>query len=57
MSFCVIGAYTYRMTAQEILPGTDPAAMESGDWDLTLFTCNTSGQTRCAIRCQRVTST
>ena len=21
------------------------------DWDLTLFTCNTGGQTRCAVRC------
>lgn len=24
------------------------------DWDLTLFTCNTGGQTRCAVRCLRV---
>lgn len=24
------------------------------DWDLTLFTCNTGGQTRCAVRCVRV---
>ncbi len=23
------------------------------DWDLTLFTCNTGGQTRCAVRCVR----
>ena len=23
-------------------------------WDLTLFTCNTGGQTRCAVRCDRV---
>ena len=27
----------------------------TNDWDLTLFTCNTGGQTRCAIRCARVT--
>lgn len=27
---------------------------ESGNhWDLTLFTCNTGGQTRCAVRCIR----
>ena len=26
------------------------------DWDMTLFTCNTGGQTRCAVRCSRVTS-
>ena len=24
------------------------------DWDLTLFTCNPGGQTRCAVRCIRV---
>ncbi len=24
------------------------------DWDLTLFTCYTGGQTRCAVRCTRV---
>ena len=23
------------------------------DWDLTLFTCNLGGQTRCAVRCSR----
>ena len=23
------------------------------DWDMTLFTCNTGGQTRCAVRCIR----
>ncbi|MDO4324245.1 MAG: sortase [Lachnospiraceae bacterium] len=23
-------------------------------WDLTLFTCNTSGLTRCAVRCERI---
>ena len=25
----------------------------ASDWDLTLFTCNTGGQTRCAVRCVR----
>lgn len=33
----------------------EPTAVEQmilpGDWDLTLFTCHTGGQTRCAIRC------
>lgn len=27
---------------------------ENEDWDLTLFTCNTGGQTRCVVRCARV---
>jgi sortase A len=26
----------------------------TNEWDLTLFTCNPSGQTRCAVRCARV---
>ena len=43
-------AYTYRMTAQEIISGTDPAAMESGDWDLTIFTCTIGGKNRVTIR-------
>jgi sortase A len=25
--------------------------MESGDWDLTLFTCTTGGQSRITVRC------
>lgn len=28
--------------------------MSTMDWDMTLFTCNTGGQTRCAVRCSRV---
>ena len=32
-----------------------PAQVEDmitpGDWELTLFTCNTGGQSRCAVRC------
>ena len=31
----------------------DPDFEELEDWDLTLFTCNTGGQTRCAVRCIR----
>lgn len=27
---------------------------QSEDWDLTLFTCNTGGQTRCIVRCAAV---
>ena len=26
----------------------------TNEWDLTLFTCNTGGQTRCAVRCARI---
>ncbi|MDY4970487.1 MAG: sortase [Lachnospiraceae bacterium] len=27
---------------------------ENEEWDLTLFTCTTGGQTRCAVRCRRM---
>jgi hypothetical protein len=27
---------------------------ESEEWDLTLYTCNWGGRTRCAIRCTRM---
>ena len=31
----------------------DNQSDKSEKWDLTLFTCNTGGQTRCAVRCIR----
>lgn len=37
------------MQVEEMTTKTD-----GDDWDLTLFTCNTGGQTRCAVRCVRV---
>lgn len=46
--------FRYTVSSVEIV---DPNALEqmiTGDWDLTLFTCTTGGQTRCAIRCDRV---
>lgn len=29
----------------------------TNEWDMTLFTCNTGGQTRCAVRCTRIRQT
>ena len=57
--------YHYQVTNRETL---QPAAVENmientnnttdgtvtNEWDLTLFTCNTGGQTRCAVRCARI---
>ena len=42
--------FTYRMVERETLPPTSIDAMESGDWDLTLFTCTMGGQSRVTIR-------
>lgn len=49
--------YHYTVTEVETLEATQIQEMieDSGEedgWDLTLFTCNTGGQTRCAVRCQ-----
>ena len=45
--------FTYKMLERETLPPTSIDAMESGDWDLTLFTCTVGGQSRVTIRFER----
>lgn len=42
--------FTYRMVERETLQPTDVEGMESGDWDLTLFTCTVGGKLRITIR-------
>lgn len=42
--------YTYEMVGLETLGPTDVDEMESGDWDLTLFTCTVGGQSRVTAR-------
>lgn len=42
--------YTFKVVELEILNSADIADMESGDWDLTLFTCTVGGQTRVTVR-------
>lgn len=42
---------------EELLPDQVNAMItktETDTWDLTLFTCTTSGQARCAVRCKRI---
>lgn len=46
--------FRYAVSSFETIGPNDVEGMITGDWDLTLFTCNTSGQTRCAIRCLRI---
>ena len=42
--------FTYKMMERETLNPTDIEGMESGNWDLTLFTCTVDGQSRVTIR-------
>ena len=63
-----IGADVYFITADNVVyhyvvsnrQTVEPTSVDEmvnntdKDWQLSLFTCNTGGQTRCAVRCQRV---
>lgn len=46
--------YSYSVKAVEVLAPTAIEEMTSGEFDLTLFTCTYSGQSRLAVRCNRV---
>ena len=43
--------FRYTVVKLETLVGTAVEEMESGTWDLTLFTCTLGGQTRVTVRC------
>lgn len=43
--------FSYQVVELETLQPTAVEEMESGQWDLTLFTCTTGGQTRLTVRC------
>lgn len=45
--------FAYRMVEREILLPTSVEEMESGSWDLTLFTCTIGGQSRVTVRFER----
>ena len=42
--------FIYKMVERETLNPTDIEGMESGNWDLTLFTCTVVGQSRVTLR-------
>ena len=39
---------------EDMIANSNNSGRSTEDWDLTLFTCNLGGQTRSAVRCQRV---
>ena len=45
---------TVQPTSVADMIGNNNNGESQNDWDMTLFTCNTGGQTRCAVRCSRV---
>ena len=45
--------FMYEVSLVEQLERTAIEEMESGDWDLTLFTCTVGGAARVTVRCQQ----
>ena len=43
--------FCYTVVVLETLAGTAVEEMESGEWDMTLFTCTLGGQMRVTVRC------
>ena len=48
--------FCYTVMELDTLAGTAMEEMESGTWDLTLFTCTLGGQSRVAVRCDLLES-
>ena len=46
--------FTYTVMQAETLSKTAVEDMQAGDWDLTLFTCTFSGESRFTLRCELV---
>lgn len=45
--------FSYTVVELETLMPMDVEEMETGDWDLTLFTCTVGGRSRVTVRCER----
>ena len=46
--------FVYHAVSIETLEPTAVEEMQSGEWDLTLFTCTLGGQSRVTLRCERI---
>lgn len=46
--------FTYKVVLNETLQPKEVEEMTGGGWDLSLFTCNYSGNARVTIRCEKV---
>lgn len=52
--YMVTNRETVDPIVQLMIENVNNSETSTMDWDLTLFTCNTGGQTRCAVRCSRI---
>lgn len=46
--------FLYEVALREILSPADVEEMTGSEWDLSLFTCNASGQSRITVRCVHI---
>lgn len=46
--------FSYMVSSQQLLDPMEIETLETGDWDLTLFTCTIGGKSRVCVRCERV---
>lgn len=46
--------FRYEVAVRETLQPTAVEEMQSGEWDLTLFTCTVGGSYRVTVRCERI---
>jgi len=51
--YVVTNVETVQPTEVEHMINNSANSDSNNEWDLTLFTCNVGGQTRCAVRCER----
>lgn len=51
--YLVANRETVQPTSIEHMVENDKNSDTADEWDLTIFTCNLGGQTRCAVRCLR----
>lgn len=49
---CDGNVFAYEVTEMIILQPEETAAIQEGDWDLTLFTCTVGGSSRVTVRCK-----
>lgn len=49
-------SYIYEVLEIEVLASTDVSHMIDNDFDLTLYTCTSDGNSRITVRCNKITS-
>ena len=46
--------FSYEAVSFEVIGGNEGDVLRGGQWDMTLFTCTLSGQSRFVVRCEKI---